>query len=526
MNKLEYFISIALQEKKSEYTARKWDTSRRCFNHILKLASSMGVDEPCQSLYNAFEAQGKRSREKLNRIIGCIKLLDAAAGTKAFDTRGVLYNERSLPGRLEVEGYFSNRQIPFTSGASIDHLIVRTSHEMAYLGLSASTIGQYWNAWLNIRRYFVRNDAANYDEGLVKRYLLEADSKLKSDGMALWKWKISRKAAHALMEVAKTGRFQWKAIKAATTNVGLEIAPVRDQYLSSLASRNLSSATISLHDYVFRNTMAFIRADSIGSLSALDADEAQRAVVGFASVCSKQSMPTISRSLRSLLTFLYDAGYTQTNLSGAIMPASIHRGSVAAYISNADMAKLAENLDKESKRTKAIVLLAMKLGLRDCDICGLTFQQIDWLNDKIRINQKKTGEPLVLPLLPAVGNALMDYILRERPKRGDRYPYIFLREQAPHMKLSSVYNICSKLLEANGIAPVNGTSAGANVFRRTMVYRMLASKVPYQVITDALGHVSKETDKPYLSMDEPMLRTCALDLSAIGRVSWEGRRSD
>ena len=526
MSKLEHYIEISLQDTKHVYSARKWDEIRRCFKHILKLAKSMGINEPCQSLYNTFEAQGKRSKEKLRRNISCIKLLDAIASTKAFDTRGALYNECALPGKSEVEDYFCYKQAPFTSGVSVDHLIVKTSHEMAYLALSASTLGQYWNAWLDIRRYFIRNDAADYDEGLAASYLFELENRLKSGGMESWKWKINRKAAHALMEVANTGQFQWKAIKTASTNVSTEIAPVRDQYLASLSSRNLSPATVSLHDYVFRNTMSFIKADGTDSLSALDAEDAQRAIVGFASVCSKQSMSTIARSVRSLLAFLFCAGYAKNDLSGAVMPASINRGSVADYISNAGMAKLEKNLGKESKRTKAVALLAMKLGLRDCDICGLTFQQIDWRNDKIRINQKKTGEPLVLPLLPAIGNALMDYILHERPKRGDRYPYIFLREQAPHKKLSSVYHICSKLLKANGVVPVNGASTGTNVFRHTMVYRMLASKVPYQVITDTLGHVSKETDKAYLSMDSSMLRMCALDLSEIGRVTWEGGRSD
>jgi integrase len=526
MNKLQNFIIIALQDKKSEYAAWKWDASRRCFNHILELAESMGISEPCQRLYNAFEAQGMRSRVKLNRIVGCIKLLDAAAGTNAFDTRGVLYNERAMPGRLEVESYFSEKQIPFTSGIKVDYLIAKANHEMAYLALSASTVGQYWNAWLDIRRYFVRNGACDYDESLTRSFLLEMYSQLKSGGMVFWKWKINRRAAHVLMEVASTGRFQWKTFRTASTSIYTEIAAVRDQYLASLARRNLSQSTINLHDYVFRNTMAFINADGIGSLSSLNAEEAQRAVVGFAGICSKQSMCTITRSVRSVLKFLYGAGYTANDLSGAIMPASINRGSVAAYISNDGFAMLAKSLDKASKRAKAVVLLAMKLGLRDCDICGLTFKQIDWRNDKIRINQKKTGEPLVLPLLPAVGNALMDYILHERPKLGGRCPYVFLREQAPHKKLATVYPICSKLLKANGIVPVNGTSAGTNVFRHTMVYRMLAAKVPYQVITDALGHVSKETDKPYLSMDESMLLMCALDLSAIGRVTWEGRRSD
>ena len=115
----------------------------------------------------------------------------------------------------------------------------------------------------------------------------------------------------------------------------------------------------------------------------------------------------------------------------------------------------------------------------------------------------------------------MDYIMNERPKRDGRYPYIFLREQAPHNKLASVYPACSKLIEKMEIKPVNGTAAGVHLFRYTLVHRLLQAKVPHQVITDALGHTSKEADKPYLSMEESMLRMCALDLSIIGCVSWE-----
>jgi len=59
-----------------------------------------------------------------------------------------------------------------------------------------------------------------------------------------------------------------------------------------------------------------------------------------------------------------------------------------------------------------------------------------------------------------------------------------------------------------------------------MVHKLLAAKVPHQVITDALGHTSKESDKPYMSMEESMLRMCALNLSVIGRISWRGGASD
>ena len=223
---------------------------------------------------------------------------------------------------------------------------------------------------------------------------------------------------------------------------------------------------------------------------------------------------------------LHAKGHAERDLSGIVMGVFVQRNSVAPYIPKNERNKLAEQLDKESERTKAIVLLALDLGLRDSDICNLSFEDIDWHNDKIRLSQAKTGTPLVLALLPAVGNALMEYILSERPKRSDRYPYIFLREQAPFTKLASVYTICSKFLHKADIQAENGKARGAHLLRYTFVHRLLAAKVPQQIITDALGHASKEADKPYLSMEESMLRMCALDLSVVGSISWNGGAYD
>jgi len=324
------------------------------------------------------------------------------------------------------------------------------------------------------------------------------------------------------MEVAYTGCFHWDKIHKVISCNSLEIENIRLQYIDSLKQRNLSRSTIDLHDYVFRKAMDFAGIEAAKDLLLLSPENVQLIVVKLSDISCRRSMATILPILRSILNTLHTSSFIKNNLSGMIMGAFVQRGSVAAYLSEKDQAYLIAQLDKESKRTKAIILLALRLGLRDCDICNLTFQGIDWPHDRIQLVQQKTGTMLVLPLLPDVGNALMDYIINDRPRRNDHYPYVFLRKQAPFNKLVSVYYTCSKLLGRLGIDPVNGTATGVHLFRYSLVHKLLAAKVPYQVITDTLGHVSKESDKPYLSMEESMLRMCALDLSVIGRISWEG----
>jgi integrase len=523
MIELETTINAVLEHLKPELASETWISRRRYFNQMLKCAKSLGITEPGPELYCAFIADDNGSDERHELHVHCVKLIDSYAGTQAKNEFGVLFNPPPLPTEEDVRAFFSNREFPIAGSVNVDYLIVKSELEMRYLNQTESTIGQYKHSWMDIRRYFY--DAVIpvvYDEALMNSYLRENDVLRDNGSIKQWKWKINRKAAYVLMEVANTGHFQWSKINPNSSSESKDIESIRFQYLEWLKQRNLSQSTVDLHDYVFRKTAEFAAVETRECLQFLSHEKIQLVISKFVSVCNRRSISTILPILRSLLSFLYTASLADKDLSGIVLSSFVQRGSVAAYISEKDQAELIVQLDKESKRTKVIILLVMRLGLRNCDICNLTFQEVDWRNDQIKLSQKKTGEPLILPLLPDVGNALMDYILNERPKRDDHYPYIFLRKQAPYNRLTTIYHICSGLLARLGVKPVNGTATGAHLFRYSMVHKLLAAKVPHQVITDVLGHSSKESDKPYLSMEESMLRMCALDLSVIGSVSWSG----
>ena len=522
MNQLESDIKTVLQQIKPELAAETWESRRRYFNQMLRLASSLGINEPCQDLYDAYIADDGGSDERRGLHIRCVRLLDAVAGTEAKDKHSVPYNEATLPSKEETQKHFSGKQYPLVERVSIGNLIVKAEMEMQYLNLTESTIGQYRHAWMDIRRYVYQNGSTDYDEQLLNRFIDEIGLKRNDGTMKEWKWKINRKAAKVLIEVANTGQFRWGVIVKGINCISEEMETIRQQHLASLRHRNLSQTTIGLYDYVFRKLMEFTGAKTENELASLSPETIGYVVTAFAGICSRRSMTTIIPILRSILKFIHMSGYNAKDLSYAVMSGFVHKGYVASYLTAKDQSALLKQVDHEPRRTKAIILLAMMLGLRDCDICNLTFQRIDWHNDRIRLPQEKTKEPITLPLLPDVGNALMDYILNERPKREDQYPYVFLRKQAPHNKITSAYSICSKLLKKLGITPVNKTSSGVHVFRYTLVHNLLVAKTPHQVITNVLGHASKESDKPYLSMEESMLRQCAMDLSVTGKISWGG----
>lgn len=57
-----------------------------------------------------------------------------------------------------------------------------------------------------------------------------------------------------------------------------------------------------------------------------------------------------------------------------------------------------------------MLLLAILLGMRAGDICALKFKNLDWHQKLITYTQQKTQKVNTLPLLPVIGDAIIDYL--------------------------------------------------------------------------------------------------------------------
>ena len=521
MANLEEIISVVLAQRKPQLAPSSFESLNFYCKQLSQMASKMNITVPCQKLYDAFIEDDRNSKERSSRHRQCVKLVDYYAGTHAKDEHGNSFNRSSLPTEDETQDFFKDMSYPISIQTTIDHLIIKSELEMRDLKLSSSTIGQYKHSWLDIRDYFNEQNAGIYANEVLQQYISEINGLRNKCLMNEWKWKMNRKAAHVLLEVADTGAFNWKPIQKNLSFTDHDLEELRTLYINTLSEKNLSKATIDLYDYVFRKTLLLAGIQTIEELARLSYAETQLIIESFSTICNKRSMSTILPILKTLLSFLSEHDVTDNNLSNVVMSRFIQKGNVSAYLSIEDEKRLIEQLEQESLRTKAIILLALRFGLRDSDVCNLTFQSIDWNKEKLCVVQQKTGESIIFPLLPEIGNALMEYIIHERHPRKD-YPYIFLRKQAPYNKIASAYPFCSKLLSKLEIQPVNGKTNGLHLFRYTLTHRLLAAKVTHQVVTDILGHTSKESDKPYISLEEPMLRMCSLDLSEIGKIHWKG----
>ena len=165
-----------------------------------------------------------------------------------------------------------------------------------------------------------------------------------------------------------------------------------------------------------------------------------------------------------------------------------------------------------SYRDRAIGMLLLYTGLRACDIAGLYVESINWDRDMLHILQEKTDVPLDLPLSAVVGNAIFEYLTKERPVSSN--PHLFLTEVDSQRSLdsASIGNVVNRIFRIANIRQKDGDRRGTHIFRHHAVSQMLENGVPLSVISRTLGHSSPTSVNPYLAADFKHLKECAISI--------------
>ena len=217
--------------------------------------------------------------------------------------------------------------------------------------------------------------------------------------------------------------------------------------------------------------------------------------------------------IRKFLRHLHETGILKIDYSGIIPKYSRSKILPTTY-STAEVCRLEATVDrstKTGKRDYAVFLLTMRLGLRSGDIVGLTNEKIDFARNSITLIQEKTNQPLELPLLPEIRDAIEDYIKCARPDSGSEY--IFLSANAPfgRMSTSSIRHSLTECFLAAGIN-ISGKKHGPHSLRSSLASAMINAGVPYEVVRRLLGHNDPDVIKHYARIDVENLRRYAINV--------------
>ena len=400
-------------------------------------------------------------------------------------------------------------------------LIAKTKEAIKSFQHSQSTLWQYDYSWRGLSDFFAKYETTQFSNELANQYVMEARNKYETGVIAFWKFKLIRKTVTMLVQCHETGGVQWAKVPPwGKSSFKTPLYDrVIDDYLKDLESKEYGPGTIELRKTVSKKFLGYLEQKGFYDLSELQLETVSRFVPYASKYYQSTSMGTVFSALRSFLAFAASEQLTSTDLTRAIPTSFGRKTSIIPTISLQEEDKLFAAIDRDTtvgKRCYAILLLALRLGLRSVDIINLKMENIKWRTNTIEIIQQKTSRALTIPLLADIGNAIIDYLLHGRPESQESY--VFLRSQAPYTKLSghaSVYHIVSSHMKRAGIRQADGDRKGSHCCRHTAAARLLAAETPLPVISSVLGHANKNSARVYLSTDHEHLRSCALGLTGI-----------
>jgi integrase len=228
---------------------------------------------------------------------------------------------------------------------------------------------------------------------------------------------------------------------------------------------------------------------------------------------------TYGVTLRSFLRWAYQDGRLPMDLRAAVITGrQMRQAQVRDVLAIEDVDRVLAAVDRSravGRRDYAVLLLAIRYGMRPSDIRQLRLDDVLWRRGLIAIRQAKTGRPLTLPLLPEIADALVAYLRDGRPTTTARE--IFIRHRAPFVPFVPTNNLTAivrPLFRRTGLDQRSG-GRGLYVFRHTLASRLLAGDCPIKSIADVLGHQSTDTTMEYATVNLAALRRVALSEAEV-----------
>lgn len=329
----------------------------------------------------------------------------------------------------------------------LTELVTRAKEAIKPIQHSASTVYQYGLAWDELIHFFESNEQLFFSEDLANRFVQESKGSLNKGLIKNWRYKLRRLSVLILLEVLETGSYSWKSHFAdANSTLSAEMKQLHAGYAEALIRSGKGNGTRRCYETLARQFLKYVQGKLDKKIYDLQLDDVRNFIPYIARSYQSTSMRTVLSALRSLLKFLYKERMIKEKLVLAVPSSDSRKTTVVPTISKDEEKLLLQSIDRSTctgKRNYSMVLLAIRTGLRSSDIINLELSSIDWRNKTIAIVQQKNRIPLTLPILTDVGNALSDYILNARPQSS--LPYVFLRCQSPHTKLSPFQLLCHKL---------------------------------------------------------------------------------
>ena len=311
--------------------------------------------------------------------------------------------------------------------------------ELLRLGYTKASMDYYRSRWKRLLHYAQSQNEIYYSEQLGVDYLEDHHQILGQDLCN----GLSHKSTQELRVIRMVGDFQLhKAVlRRYCNNKNLLTDPycigVSKSFRTYCEAKDYSKITVEYYVKLSERFMDYLLSQGIKYCHEITLSAVNNYIKTLVGYTCKTVELNISM-LRVFLRDLWQKDILKDDLSSKTPKiAGRKQTGIPSVWKKEELDALINAIDRGSpkgKRDYAIIVLACVLGLRVTDIKNLTFDCFHWETNQLVFRQSKTKVIITLPIPPAVGWAVIDYLKYGRPKVDTSL--IFVRHLAPFLPFS------------------------------------------------------------------------------------------
>lgn len=414
---------------------------------------------------------------------------------------------------------------PNSTHSGLDGLIADALKHLEDLGYAPGTLANYRNVWTAFVQFAEKEaQSERLSTKLVQWFLghqgIPSD---RTETQLTFYQRHIRTVMRVLTEFALHGCFQRRSHVVGKTKLAPPLQNLLCGY-EEFCIKHLrsSSETLRTRKRQIACFLHYLGSRGINAASEIQPASFTEFVISRAHL-KPATLAGVVSALRSFVRYLCMQGEVSGDLVEHIPKVRVPRDARIPSVWRAqDVDALLCAVDRSSpvgKRDYAILLLAVRLGMRVSDIRALLLDHLQWEQARIEMTQTKGGRPLELPLTEEIGTAMIDYLRNGRPKTHHRE--LFLRANAPFEPFANntnLHHIVTTYRRRAGISLPAKNRRGLHSLRHTVASRLLEEGIPLETISSVMGHLSVETTRLYTKIDIEALRGVAIDLEEVSHA--------
>jgi len=272
--------------------------------------------------------------------------------------------------------------------------------------------------------------------------------------------------------------------------------------------KGLSPHTIEYRSFTVQNFLSDLDRSHL-SLRLVSAREVDKWIAGkvIRGGYTRSTVQTCASTLRAFFRYAEKNGWCREGLAETIKsPRCYTDESLPMGPSWHEVRKLLGSLKRERPsaiRDRAIILLLSVYGLRASEVAGLQLEDFDWERERLQVRRPKQRNAQEYPLAHSIGDAVIQYLKKVRPKSA--YREVFLTCRAPFRPLHSgtLWPVVARRLRSMELRLPH---YGPHCLRHACATRLLSQGLSLKEIGDHLGHMAPDTTRIYAKVDITQLR--------------------